>query len=210
MAGKTPPNSVQGHYFTRQPTAASRPRLVQVLVEGEELAFVVDRGVFSSRGLDAGTRLLLASLGDVKGRAVLDLGCGWGAIGLIALHRGAARCVMVDVNERALACVRASATGWQVAPDIRQGDGFSAIAAGERFDVIATNPPVRAGKDVYYPWVARAASHLAPGGRFLAVARVRQGARSFEVEMGRHFRRVERRARAGGYWVLAGRDPGAC
>jgi len=195
------------HYFAPQPEAPSERHVIEAQVGDLRLEFVVDRQVFSARRLDPGTTLLLENLGEVEGKSVLDMGCGWGPIGLTCLRLGARSAVMVDVNSRALECARETAGLWRVSPDMRQGNGFQTIGATERFDLIATNPPVRAGKDVYYPWVAEAGLHLARGGRFLAVIRVRQGAASLEEELKGHFRRVRRLSRHAGYRVLEASEP---
>lgn len=197
----------EGHYFADRPQTASKQHVIEARIGEMRLAFVVDRQVFSGRRLDPGTLLLLESIGDVAGAAVLDMGCGWGAIGLTCLKMGAGSAVMVDMNSRALACAGETARMWGITPDLRQGDGFQAVGSGERYDLVVTNPPVRAGKGVYYPWVADAAAHVAPGGRFVAVIRVKQGADSFEDEMKAHFGQVRRLARQGGYRVLEASDP---
>ncbi len=207
MAGKGGAGGRGVHYFAEHPEAPSKRHVIEAQVGNLRLGFVVDRQVFSARRLDPGTMLLLESLGEVAGKSVLDMGCGWGAIGLTCLRLGARSAVMVDVNSRALDCARETAGLWRVSPDLRQGDGFQEIGQSECFDLIATNPPVRAGKDVYYPWMAEAALHLAEGGRFLAVIRVRQGAASLEEELKEHFRRIRRLSRRGGYRVLEASEP---
>ena len=68
-------------YFTADPTCESKQVPCSFVYRGHGLNFMTDAGVFSKGELDTGTRLLLDALPDVYGD-VLDLGCGWGAIGV--------------------------------------------------------------------------------------------------------------------------------
>ena len=91
------------HYYTGAPTSRHDIRRLSICVEGRTLDFDTDAGVFSRGELDAGTELMIRSLPPLAGR-VLDLGCGWGALGLFIK----ARCpkielVCADINERAAA-----------------------------------------------------------------------------------------------------------
>ncbi len=183
--------------------------MIAVQLFGETLSFWTDSGVFSSRRLDAGTELLLETLPPAAGRTVLDVGCGWGAIGLTLARLGrAGPVVLIDVNERAVRLTQQTAELWGVAVDVRHGDGYQALLPHERFDLIVTNPPVRAGKGTYYPWVAEAPQHLRPGGALWAVIRTKQGASSFAAQLAAHFPRARRQARRGGYEVWVGESEG--
>ncbi len=192
-------------YATPRPHSKSRPALIDVEILGHRLSFWVDRGVFSSEHLDPGTALLLAALPPVAGRSVLDLGAGWGAIGLSLSHLGGAgRVVLTDVNERAVMLMRETAREWAISADVRLGDGYAALAPDERFDLIVTNPPVRSGKAVFYPWVEQASAHLAKGGSFWTVIRTKQGAQSLARHMQQHLENCRRAARHAGYEVWVG------
>lgn len=193
------------HYFTTDPTAPSKPSTVRVEWGGSSHLFQVDRGVFSLSRLDPGTALLLDTVPWTDGADVLDLGCGWGPIGLLAKKMtDAGRVVMVDPNSRALQLARETAQRWGISVDLRGGDGYGPLQPGEQFDFIVTNPPIRGGKDVFYPWVTHAHRWLKPGGSFWAVIRVRQGAESLERHMQKSFSQVTRAGRGAGYWVLSG------
>ena len=73
------------HYYTENPTSGHDERRIALRALGRELTFTTDAGVFSRDGLDRGTEVLLDALPELSGR-VLDLGCGWGAVG-VALGR---------------------------------------------------------------------------------------------------------------------------
>lgn len=191
------------HYFSAQPQAARRPRTVTVALRGREYVFVTDAGVFSRGRVDKGTRLLIEHLPLPAAGPVLDLGCGYGPVGVVvAAESPAARVLMVDVNERAVELARANLrrNGIDNAEAVA-GDGFAA-AGGRRFSLIASNPPIRAGKRVVYAWVEEARRRLLPGGRLVMVARTSQGAKSLARKMEEVFGNVSELAKGSGYRVL--------
>ena len=90
------------HYYTENPTSGHDERRIALRALGRELIFTTDAGVFSRDGLDRGTEVLLDALPELSGR-VLDLGCGWGAVG-VALGKKypGLEIVMTDINRRAV------------------------------------------------------------------------------------------------------------
>ena len=190
------------HYYTKSPASAHKEALVRVAALGFDLQFATDAGVFSRDGLDPGSRLLLEALPPVTGEA-LDLGCGWGAVGaLLALKNPGARLTLSDVNERAvfLASKNLQRLGARNAVVV-QSDGFAALE-GARFDLIATNPPIRAGKRVIYDLFLQSRAHLKPGGRLYLVIRKQQGAPSALAFLRENFAAAQVVSRGGGYWVI--------
>jgi 16S rRNA (guanine1207-N2)-methyltransferase len=168
-------------YFAERPSSRSVRRELRFLYRGELLSFVVDAGVFATHGLDPGTGLLIEHLRVADGDRVLDLGCGWGAVG-VAAAKSAPRgtVVLTDVNRRAarLARENLARNGIENA-EVRVGRLFEPVA-GERFDLIATNPPFRAGRETVLELLAGAPAHLAPGGRLLLVGKGSQGIRFYQ------------------------------
>ena len=188
-------------YFTRVPGSASRPEECNVEWRGERLRFVTDAGVFSRGEADRGSIILLDALPPLTGD-VLDLGCGWGLLG-VALGRvnPGIRLTMVDVNTRALGLAEENARANGVPARVLESDGFSALGE-ERFDAVITNPPIRAGKQVIYGLFDAAADHLKPGGALYLVIRKQQGAESCEKHLRGRFGDVRRLCREAGFWVL--------
>ena len=164
------------HYYTENPASAHDERRLTLTVLGNALIFTTDAGVFSRDGLDRGTEVLLEALPPLSGR-VLDLGCGWGAVG-VALGKKypELEIVMTDINNRAVELARRNLAANSVRADVLQGDGFEAVAGD--FDAIITNPPIRAGKALIYGLFATAKGHLKPGGALYVVMRKQQGAPS--------------------------------
>ena len=166
------------HYYTRVPQSESKPVGCEYTYRGVRLSFQTDAGVFSKGEVDTGTRLLLEALPEEMSGDILDLGCGWGVIGIsIAKKWPGARVTMADVNTRALDLSRENAkrNGAEVA--CVESDGMAALA-GKTFDAVVTNPPIRAGKQVIYRMFADAAARLKPGGALYLVIRKQQGAES--------------------------------
>ena len=164
------------HYYTPNPTSAHDEWQIEAEVLGNHLRFTTDAGVFSRDGLDKGTELLLNALPPLEGR-VLDLGCGWGAVGVaLGAKYPALTIVMTDVNARAVELSRRNLSANGVKAEVLQGDGFEHVTGS--FDAIVTNPPIRAGKAVIYGLFDRARDFLNPGGALYIVIRKQQGAPS--------------------------------
>ena len=195
------------HYYTRVPQSESRPVDCEFTYRGIPLTFRTDAGVFSRGEVDTGTRLLLEALPEEMGGDVLDLGCGWGVIGIsIAKKWPGTRVTMADVNTRALDLSRENAKRNRAEVTCVESDGMAALE-GKTFDAVVTNPPIRAGKQVIYKMFADAAKSLKPGGALYLVIRKQQGAESCLRYLGTLFQTTEKLDRSGGYWVIRARDP---
>ena len=149
----------KSHYFEARPATASRPRTVRLRLGELDLELQADRGVFGSRGIDAGTMILLREApAPPPSGDLLDLGSGYGPIALALARRSPeARVWAVDVNERAIELTRTNAAAVQT-PNV------SAMPPEQvpdelRFDAIYSNPPVRVGKaplhELLLAWLPR-------------------------------------------------------
>ena len=189
------------HYFTPDPSAPSKPRKILMRALGLELTMHTDAGVFSSDGLDPGSRLLMESLPELTGR-VADLGCGWGAMGVpLALKNPRAEFLLTDVNQRAVDLARKNIIQNQ-AKNARAFTGDALKALQGPLQTVITNPPIRAGKQVIYGLVAEAKERLDPGGRLYVVIRKQQGAPSALKYLQELFGTAQIIERGGGYWVI--------
>ena len=193
-------------YYTADPTSESRPVPCAFPYRGHGMNFMTDAGVFSKGELDQGTRLLLDALPALSGD-VLDLGCGWGTIGVsIARANPECRVVMADVNRRALQLSRDNLERNHTAAEVIESDGMAQVL-DRTFDAVITNPPIRAGKQVIYKMFADAATHLNQGGALYLVIRKQQGAESCVKYLKTLFGQVEKLDKSGGFWVLKASEP---
>ena len=190
------------HYYTRVPQSESRPESCEYTYRGIPLTFRTDAGVFSKGEVDTGTRLLLEALPDEMQGDILDLGCGWGVIGIAVARKWTeTRVTMADVNTRALELSRENAKRNRADVSCVESDGMAALE-GQMFDAVITNPPIRAGKQVIYRMFADAAKSLNPGGALYLVIRKQQGAESAIKYLQTIFGSVEKLDRSGGFWVI--------
>lgn len=165
------------HYYSPSPVSKSDKRAFTTDFLGARMTFMTDAGVFSKGEIDKGTQLLLQYLPKLSG-PVLDLGCGWGAIGVTLLKTmPGTELTLADVNTRALELARENLRLNGVTAEVIESDGFSGLS-GRRFSAVVTNPPIRAGKDVIYHMFAQSREHLLDGGALYLVIRKQQGADS--------------------------------
>lgn len=189
------------HYYVQQPHSPSVRQLIRYRLAEGELVFVTDRGVFSRRRVDFGSDLLIRSLPPLTGD-LLDLGCGYGAIGIaLAKLNAAARVTLVDVNRRALTLARENIRRNGIAnARVVESDGFAQLKG--QFSAIVTNPPLRAGKRLVYSLFEQSVEHLSRGGALFVVVQKKQGAKSARVKLAALCGNCSVLARSGGYHVL--------
>ncbi len=120
-------------------------RELEERLRGQTFRFISDAGVFSKKGIDYGSKVLIEAMDIPQHAEVLDVGCGYGPIGFAAAKLAASGHVtMLDVNSRAVALAKENAklNGIQNVT-ILESDLFAAVQ-GKTFDVVLTNPPIRA------------------------------------------------------------------
>ncbi len=190
------------YYYTTDPTVRHEEVEFSARLRGFDLHFVTDRGVFSREHIDAGSRLLIESFQVEPTDTVLDLGCGYGPIGIVAARLvPQGRVVLVDVNERAAALAHRNLVGNTVAnAEVRVGDGTAPVQ-GLSFDAILLNPPVRTGKPVVWRLFSEAHTALRAGGSLWVVIGNKQGAPSVRKRLQEAFDRVDDVERGGGFHV---------
>jgi 16S rRNA (guanine1207-N2)-methyltransferase len=188
------------HYFTCNPSSSQDLRILEVDYNNTLFFFQTDTGVFSRDGLDPGSRLLLDVCIPLLSGRVLDLGCGWGAIGIIAT-RLCAECqvILTDINQRAVELAKHNAQQNGIQTQIVLGDGLEALSG--QFHWILLNPPIRAGKQTVYRLFKDSAQRLYPGGILAVVIRKQQGAPSARDYLNTLFSNVTLKARKKGYHV---------
>lgn len=192
------------HYFSKNPQSKSMPSAWNYTLRGKEYSFISDVGVFSKNEVDFGTRLLIEQfeVPDISGD-ILDLGCGYGPIGIACADRYQDRkIVMADVNERALTLAKENAFRNDIENiEVIPSDRFSNL--GHRsFAAVVTNPPIRAGKQVVHKMFEESKDALLRGGELWIVIQKKQGAPSAKAKLEALFGNVEVVSRSKGYFIL--------
>lgn len=194
------------HYYSSKPTSESNRETWQTKINGQAFTYTTDAGVFSKNAVDQGSEVLMltgAEQNYPEGN-ILDLGCGYGPIGIYLGQAFPDRMIeMVDVNERALELAKLNADQNDVSNvHIYQSYLYEEIENKE-FAAILSNPPIRAGKKVVHEILEKAFDHLIVGGQLLIVIQKKQGAPSAKKKMEEVFGNVERINLDKGYWILA-------
>ena len=167
------------HYYTNNPTSKSEERIIEYSIKDKVIKFTVDNGVFSKNHVDIATDFMMKTILDeqISGK-VLDLGCGYGVIGITLSKFFKIDLTMLDINERALHLTKENLKLNHVDAKVVESDGFNEINNEEKFDVIITNPPIRAGKSVIYKMYEDSYNHLNKGGKLYLVINKKHGAPS--------------------------------
>ncbi|GAB6992504.1 class I SAM-dependent methyltransferase [Paenibacillus pini] len=191
------------HYYSNKPDAQHDRKTLDELLRGEKYRFISDAGVFSKKGVDFGSKVLIEAMDIPVNADVLDLGCGYGPIGLSAArlaHKG--HVIMLDVNSRAvqLAKENANLNGIHNVT-ILESDLFDAVE-GKLFDVVLTNPPIRAGKETVHAIFEQAWEHLRDNGSIWVVIQKKQGAPSAKTKLESLFGKVEEVTKDKGYRIF--------
>lgn len=190
-----------GQYFDNEKLPSKMVK-TESFILGKKLIFYTDNGVFSKDGLDFGSRLLLETipLEEVGGK-VLDMGCGYGVLGL-TLNKVLGCCVdMVDVNLRALHLSEINAKENNCS-DVNIFESYTYSNVTTKYTSIITNPPIRAGKKVVYDIVMNAKQHLENNGKLFLVIRKEQGAKSLISDLQENGYNVDILDKKKGFFIL--------
>ena len=165
------------HYYSADPSSKSEERLLEYELNCNKFKFISDNGVFSKNHVDFATDFLIKTIyEEIKGD-ILDVGCGYGVIGItLAKNKNVKTVTMLDVNHRALELSKRNSVTNKVSVNIIESDGFSNVKG--LFDTIITNPPIRAGKAVIYKMYEDAKNHLRESGTLYLVINKKHGAPS--------------------------------
>ncbi len=192
------------HYYSNKPQTESKPRQWKFTLLGHVFTFETDMGVFSKSEVDFGSRVLLDAfeMPEVAGD-ILDVGCGYGPIGLSIAKANPERFVhMMDINTRAVALAEKNAklNGVQ---NVRIFESDGLAAAGDvQAAAILTNPPIRAGKETIFRFYDESYEKLVEDGELWVVIQKKQGAPSTVSHLEEVFSEVEVVEKKKGYWII--------
>lgn len=164
------------HYYTNNVNAHSDERSFDYKLRGYNFKFTTDVGVFSKKEVDFGSRLLIESfiIPEIDGN-ILDVGCGYGPIGLSLAKSYENRDIhMIDVNQRAIELTKKNAKNNQI-HNVTVYESFCYDGVEGKFAVIVSNPPIRAGKKVVHGILEQATKHLVDKGELWIVIQKNRG-----------------------------------
>lgn len=192
------------HYFTQKPQSESKPQTWNYTFNGKSFTFTTDVGVFSKNIVDFGSRLLIDQFQPPKiAGDFLDLGCGYGPIGILIASKFKDRhIVLSDINERAISLAKQNSSQNKIENvEIVLSNGFERLA-NRSFAAILTNPPIRAGKKIVYQMFEESFQALKNNGELWVVIQKKQGAPSARKKIEELFGNVSMVARKKGYYIF--------
>ena len=187
-------------YYAEMPDAAHDIHDLKVALLGLGFHLYTDAGVFSKKMVDYGSQVLLNALDLERGKNLLDVGCGYGPLGISLAKVQGVQSTMIDINSRAIDLAKKNAERNGVVAHIFQSNIYENVS--EKFDYIISNPPIRAGKKVVHEIIEGAFDHLNQGGSLTIVIQKKQGAPSAKVKMENVFGNAEIIRKDKGYYIL--------
>lgn len=191
---------IMKHYYTNNEELISNPEQFVFHYRDHDLYFTSDNGVFSKKMIDYGSQVLLNAVSFEAGKTLLDLGCGYGPLGIALAKVQGVKPTMVDVNNRALDLARKNAEKNGISATIFQSNVYEQVEG--IFDYIITNPPIRAGKQIVHEMIGESITHLNSGGSLTLVIQKKQGAPSAKAKMEDVFGNATILKRDKGYYIL--------
>lgn len=190
------------HYYTNNEDLISEPTQFTFHYRGKDLIFTSDHGVFSKKMIDFGSRLLLEAIElDESKKTLLDVGCGYGTFG-VALKSAYPflEIDMVDVNDRALNLTKQNLAANNLEANVYLSSVYDNVT--KKYDVIVTNPPIRAGKEIVTRILVEAKEHLNIDGEIWVVIQKKQGAPSAKKNLESVFGNASVIKKDKGYYIL--------
>ena len=200
------------HYFSEKPEIKSEKKRIKYTIQNKKFEFITDNGVFSKSKVDFGTDLMLNEFLkknrglEVEKIKILDIGCGYGAVSVILKSfYPEISITLSDVNERALELSEENLKKYGINDyHIIKSDAFEKIT--EKFDVILSNPPIRAGKDIIFKIYSEAYEHLNENGQFYCVIQTKHGAKSTQKKLMEIFGNCDTVTIDGGYRIFLSKN----
>jgi len=175
------------HYFTESPELLTNERTLTLEIFGMHFKFFTNNGLFSCDKVDDASITLLKNIPPLKG-TLLDLGCGYGSLGIVLAKKYGIELTIADINSIALDYAIKNAKLNQVSATPVHSDSFTNIPGV--FNNIVLNPPIHAGKETMYRMYTESVKHLIPGGSLYIVIQKKHGAESTVKKLGEIFTQV--------------------
>ncbi len=188
------------HYYSEEQESPLNIKIINQKIRNVDFEFYTASGVFSKDKIDKGTLILAENMAIKKNSKILDIGCGIGILGIAATKLFDAYIVMTDINKRAVMLAEKNAVLNNIKAKIHQGNLYEKIK-GNDFDVVLSNPPQTAGKDICFKLIEQSKNYLKNNGTLQIVARHNKGGKTLSKKMEEVFGNVRVIARKAGYWV---------
>ena len=172
-------NNSSEHYFTAFPKSEAKLGLIRTSLRGESFEFLTASSVFSKKRIDLGTRLLIEAMILPETGRVLDVGCGYGAVGIAAAALNPkVHVIMTDVNMRAVRLAKRNVEINKVTnAEVRYGCLYEPVEE-LTFNCVLSNPPVSAGMETVKALITEAPKVMASKATFQMVVRSKIGAKT--------------------------------
>lgn len=189
------------HYFTNNQNLRSEIREIRYEYNSTSFLFYADLGVFSKNKIDYGSKILIESYLKMNQgtKRVLDIGCGYGFIGIVISKINDSFVTMCDVNKRAIHLTSRNIIYNDVKCEAFISDAYENIT--DKYDVIITNPPIRVGKNKVLEILEGASEHLKKEGELWFVIRKDQGVKSICKVLEKIYK-LEIIAKSKGFYVV--------
>ncbi len=193
------------HYYSEKQTSPLRLEKIKAILRGKPFEFYSGSGVFSKKKVDNGTRVLVENCVVKNNWKILDLGCGYGVVGIvIAKIFPKTTILMVDVNKRALKLAKMNLELNNVDNvEVKYSNLYSAVK--EKFNTIVVNPPITAGRKLCFRIIEESKEHLEKDGLLQLIARHRKGGKMLGEKMLEVFGNMEEKTKSGGYRLYVSR-----
>lgn len=163
------------HYFVEDKSLKSEINRFSYTFQGREFHFISDNGLFSKEHIDYASNLLIQNIGSLSG-SLLDMGCGYGTIGIMLAGIYKLKVTLADVNPKAIEFAKINCKNNQITAECIVSDRFDNIT--KNYDTIAINPPIHAGKQIIFEMYEESLRHLNNGGSLYIVIQKKHGAKS--------------------------------
>lgn len=189
-------------YFEENNNLKTEEKLITIRYKEKKYKFHTSNAVFSKDKFDYGSKILLETITENKltGK-VLDLGCGYGVIGLLLATTNPNLSIdMVDITDRAIELSKKNAHSLNLNnTNIFKSNIYEQVS--DRYNYIITNPPIRAGKDIIRKFLIGAKEHLEPKGELWFVMRKEHGVKSMIKELEEYYL-VELKTKSKGFFIV--------
>lgn len=188
------------HYYTDNTDLESEIVEIKYTYNDIDLVYQTDNGVFSKKAIDYGSRVLLENIVLKDQAKVIDVGCGYGTFGIALKKCNNIEVDMVDVNNRAINLAIQNAKLNNVIVNVFESNVYDAVKC--QYDVIVTNPPIRAGKEIVMKIINESSQFLREDGEIWVIIQKKQGAPSVKKRLEELYGHCDIVKRDKGYYLL--------